>query len=187
MGNDFKKIVEERVSETREANERGLIDYFKESKYYNKEDIPRVEEKCLTGTCDRICENEVCSNPPPPAYFKIGRFTYIDENGELDVQSKHEQECSEITTKIFNQINVIENGYKSSSIYHEVNIDKARRGELIFDITPNMGKNPQDIFNFIYGKTFKKWAFIYRGKNTWIIGRTGRMLWILKQKNQKGR
>ena len=88
---EFKDIVERRVSETIEATKRHVIDYFKTSKYYNAE-IPRVKENCVKEQCNPICSHGLCTGNPSIegliAHFKIGRFIYIYMKKEANLRYK---------------------------------------------------------------------------------------------------
>ena len=114
MGNSIdvvlKDIIEERVLKTRE---RGLIDFLKNDNRYGR--FPSVKEECLKKKCNRICENGYCQGDPPIIglidYFKIGRFEYIPTDNPEEaffVQSKDEQQCSEIVAKILIFVQLIE-------------------------------------------------------------------------------
>jgi len=180
---EFKDIVERRVSETIEANKRGVKDYFENHKDYNTEEIPRVKENCLKEHCKPICTHGLCTPHIPSiegliSHFKIGRFIYEKGDHQLEVQSKYEQKCSEITDKIFNKIEVIEDGKDDN----KTTFSLVKKGEkaldvgITYSIEKNMRFYPQKIFDYIYGEreTSKKWAFTYDGKTyvddfDWVV------------------
>jgi len=174
---EFKDIVERRVSETIEANIRGVIDYFEKRKDYNSQEIPHVEEKCLKEQCNLICTHgELCTPNMAPiesliTYFKIGRFIYIDKNGKsLNVQSELEQKCSEITHEILEQIKLIDAQKKPTSFKRVDQGDISEGEEITYQITDDTKDSPQKIFNECYrrGKNPWKWAFIYNG-NKYVL------------------
>jgi hypothetical protein len=165
---EFKDIVERRVSETKEAKKRGVKDYLEISEDYNAEEIPHVKENCLKEHCNPICSHGLCTPHIPSiegliAYFEIGRFIYIDEKGNgLNVQSKLEQKCSEITHEILEQIKLID-AQKPTSFKRVDQGDISEGEEITYQITDDMKDSPQKIFNECYRREKNpwKWAFIY--------------------------
>jgi len=152
---EFKDIVERRVSETKEAKKRGVKDYLEISEDYNAEEIPHVKENCLKEHCNPICSHGLCTPHIPSiegliAYFEIGRFIYIDEKGNgLNVQSKLEQKCSEITHEILEQIKLID-AQKPTSFKRVDQGDISEGEEITYQITDDMKDSPQKIFNECY-------------------------------------
>ena len=180
MGNagftEFTQIIEKRVTEYKNAKEKGVKDYFKDFKdVYNEANIPRVEEKCLIEKCYHICNGGPCSGSPSfkslIAYFTEGRFVYIYKTREsVVVQSKYEQYCSEITDKISKQIEILPQTSAKPSLFKEVEINDTQYVEHITFSIKKETTTAQDIFNHVY-KSFTKfyngnklWAFIYDNK-----------------------